>query len=40
VSMEQGPISHESTIEELLGRNSSGGSGLEIHECGHGDLLH
>jgi hypothetical protein len=27
-----------STIEELLGRNSSGSS-LEIREYGHGDLL-
>jgi hypothetical protein len=39
VGLEQGPLSLISTIEGLLGRNSSG-SGLEIREYGHGDLLH
>jgi hypothetical protein len=37
--LEWGPLSLVSTIEELLGRNSSGFS-LEIREYGHGDLLH
>jgi hypothetical protein len=36
VSLEQGPLSLVSTIEELLGRKSSG-SGLEIRECGYRD---
>jgi hypothetical protein len=36
VGVEQGPLSLVSTIEELLGRNSSG-SGLEIREYGRRD---
>jgi hypothetical protein len=36
VGLEQGPLSLESTIEELFGRNSSG-SGLEIREYGRRD---
>jgi hypothetical protein len=36
VGLERGPISLESTIEELLGRKSSG-SGLEIREYGRRD---
>jgi hypothetical protein len=36
VGMERGPLSLVSTIEELLGRKSSG-SGLEIPEYGHRD---
>jgi hypothetical protein len=36
VSLEWGQLSLVSTIEELLGRNSSG-SGLEIREYGRGD---
>jgi hypothetical protein len=36
--MERGPLSLTSTIEELLGRNSSGSS-LENREYGLGDLL-
>jgi hypothetical protein len=35
VGVEQGPLSHVSTTEELLGRNRSG-SGLENREYGHG----
>jgi hypothetical protein len=38
VGLEWGPLSLVSTIEELLGRNSSG-SGLENREYGHGDPL-
>jgi hypothetical protein len=38
VGLEQGPLSLVSTIEELLGRNSSG-SGLENREYGRGDQL-
>jgi hypothetical protein len=38
VGLERGPLSLVSTIEELLGRESSG-SGLEIREYGRGDLL-
>jgi hypothetical protein len=38
VGLEQGPLSLMSTIEELLGRNSSG-SGLENWEYGHGGPL-
>jgi hypothetical protein len=34
VDLERGPLSLESTIEELLGRNSSG-SGIEIQGFGH-----
>jgi hypothetical protein len=34
VSLERGPLSLVSTIDELLGRNGSG-SGLEIREYGH-----
>jgi hypothetical protein len=37
VGLEMGTLSLVSTIEELLGRNSSG-SGLEIREYGHRDL--
>jgi hypothetical protein len=37
VGLERGPLSLVSTIEEALGRNSSG-SGLEIREYGHEDL--
>jgi hypothetical protein len=36
VALERGPLSLVSTIEELLGRNSSG-SGLENREYGHVD---
>jgi hypothetical protein len=36
VDLERGPLSLMSTIEELLGRNSSG-SGLENQENGRGD---
>jgi hypothetical protein len=39
VDLERGPLSLVSTIEELLGRKSSG-SGLEIRECGPMDLSH
>jgi hypothetical protein len=35
VGLERGPLSLVSTIEKLLGRNSSG-SGLENRECGRG----
>jgi hypothetical protein len=38
VGLEQGPLSLVSTIEELLGWNSSS-SGLEIREYALGDLL-
>jgi hypothetical protein len=38
VGLERGPLSLVSTIEELLGRNSSG-SGLENREYGHWDPL-
>jgi hypothetical protein len=38
VGLEWGPLSLMSITEEQLGRNSSG-SGLEIWEYGHGDLL-
>jgi hypothetical protein len=38
VFLERGPLSLVSTIEELLGRNSSG-FGLEIREYGRGDPL-
>jgi hypothetical protein len=38
VGMERGPLSLVNTIEELLGRNSSG-SGLDIRECGRRDPL-
>jgi hypothetical protein len=38
VGLERGPFSLVSTIEELLGRNSSG-SGLETREYGSGDPL-
>jgi hypothetical protein len=38
VSLERGPLSLVSTIEELLGRNSSG-FGLENREYGRGDPL-
>jgi hypothetical protein len=38
VVLEQGPLSFESTTEELLGKNSSG-SGLENREYGRGDPL-
>jgi hypothetical protein len=38
VGLERGPLSLVSTIEELLGRNSSG-FGLENQEYSHGDLL-
>jgi hypothetical protein len=38
VGLERGPLSLASTIEELLGRNSSG-SGLENWEYGLGDPL-
>jgi hypothetical protein len=38
VGLERGPLSLVSTIEELLGRNSSG-PGLENREYGRGDLL-
>jgi hypothetical protein len=38
VGLERGPLSLVGTIEELLGRNSSG-SGLENREYGCGDPL-
>jgi hypothetical protein len=38
VGLERGALSLVSTIEELLGRNSSG-SGLENREYGRGDPL-
>jgi hypothetical protein len=38
VGLELGPLSLVSTVEELLGRNSSG-SGLESQEYGCGDPL-
>jgi hypothetical protein len=38
MALKRGPLSLNSTIEELLGRNSSG-SGLENWEYGCGDLL-
>jgi hypothetical protein len=38
VGLERGPLSLMSTIEELLGRKSSG-SGLESREYGRGDPL-
>jgi hypothetical protein len=38
VGLERGPLSLVSTIEELLGRNSSG-CGLENREYGRGDPL-
>jgi hypothetical protein len=38
VGLERGPLNLVSTIEELLGRNSSG-SGLENREFGSGDPL-
>jgi hypothetical protein len=38
VGLERVPLSLVSTIEELLGRNSSG-SGLEIREYGRGEPL-
>jgi hypothetical protein len=38
VGLERGPLSLVSTIEELLGRNSSG-AGLENREYGRGDPL-
>jgi hypothetical protein len=38
VGLERGPLSQVSTIEELLGRNSSG-PGLENREYGRGDPL-
>jgi hypothetical protein len=37
VALERGPLSLMSTVEELLGRNTSG-FGLEIREYGSGDL--
>jgi hypothetical protein len=37
VCLERGPLSLVSTIEELVGRKSSG-SGLEIREYGSRDL--
>jgi hypothetical protein len=39
VALERGPLSLVSTIEELLGRKSSG-CNLEIREYGRGDPLH
>jgi hypothetical protein len=36
VGLERGPLSHVTTIEELLGRKSSG-SGLESREYGFAD---
>jgi hypothetical protein len=39
VGLERGPLSLVSTVEELLGRNSSG-SGLENTEYGRRDPLH
>jgi hypothetical protein len=38
VGLERGPLSHVSTIEGLLGRNSSG-FGLENREYGRGNPL-
>jgi hypothetical protein len=38
VGLERGPLSLVRTVEELLGRDSSG-SGLENREYGHGDQL-
>jgi hypothetical protein len=38
VSRERGPLSYVSTVEEILGRNSSG-SGLENREYGRWDRL-
>jgi hypothetical protein len=38
MGLERGPLSLMSTIEEVLGRNSSG-SGLENQEYGRGDPL-
>jgi hypothetical protein len=38
MGLERGPLSLVSTIEKLLGRNSSG-SGLENREYGRGDPL-
>jgi hypothetical protein len=38
MGLEPGPFSLVSTMEELLGRNSSG-SGLENREYGRGDPL-
>jgi hypothetical protein len=38
VSLDRGPLSLVSTIEELLGRNSSG-SGLENRKYDRGDTL-
>jgi hypothetical protein len=38
VGLERGALSLANTIEELLGRNSSG-SGLENLKCGRGDPL-
>jgi hypothetical protein len=38
MGLERGPLSLVSTIEELLGRNSSG-CGLETREYGRGDPL-
>jgi hypothetical protein len=38
VGLKRGPLSLVSTIEELLGRNSSG-SGLENRDHGRGDPL-
>jgi hypothetical protein len=41
VGLERGPLSLVSTVEELLGRNtSSSGFGLENREYGRGDPLH
>jgi hypothetical protein len=39
MSLERGPLSIVSTIEELLDRNT-GGSGLEKREYGHRDPLY
>jgi hypothetical protein len=39
VGLDRGPVSLVSTIEELLGRKSSG-SGLENQEYGHRDPSH
>jgi hypothetical protein len=39
VSLEQGPLSLVSTIDELLGRNGSG-SGVENRDYGHRDQPH
>jgi hypothetical protein len=38
MDLQRGPLSLVSTIEELLGKNSSG-SGLENREYGRGDSL-